>query len=271
MTDLNEQRLRRSLEEAAGEVEGAGDPAATWRRASHRVGQRRRRRRAASAAGVVVVVALAAAAVVPQLFEPTGGGAPDVAQVDEDAEEPQTGEPADDADEAPRPEAADVEAAPPASLATTTCVNQQDGFAVDHPDDWHTREGRCSTFGTEPLGEPKEVGGSGMLPGVHIMAKLREVEFDQHVRRTVERTDSTDEVLDREERRIDGRRALRVEKLESGPGYSEPTRVTRWIVELGPRRVLVLHTTDARGAEQYREDVEVLDHIAESVRPLPRD
>lgn len=270
MTDLNEHRLRRSLEEAADEVEGAGDPGATWRRASHRVGQRRRRRRGASAAGVVVV-ALAAAAVVPQLLEPAERGAPDVARVDEDAGQAETGEPADEVDEAPPAEEADVEADPPASVATTTCVNEQDGFAVDHPDDWYAREGRCAAFGTEPLGEPKEIGGPGMLPGVHVMAKVREVEFDQHVRQTVERTDTSDEILDREERRIDGRRALRVEEVASGPSYPEPTRVTRWIVELGPRRVLLLHTTAARGTERYREDVEVLDTIAESARPLPRD
>lgn len=271
MTDLNEHRLRRSLEEAAGEVDGAGDPAATWRRASHRVGQRRRRRRVASAAGVVVVVALAAAAVVPQLLEPTGRGAPDVARVDEDVGEVETDGPADEVEEAPQPEAADVEPAPPASVATTTCVNERDGFAVNYPDDWHAREGRCSAFGTEPLGEPKEIGGAGMLPGIHIMADVLEVEFDRHVRRAVERDHAADEILDRQQRRIDGRRALRVEKIASGPGFPEPRRLTTWIVELDAHRVLTLHTTDARGPERYRKDVAVLDAIAESARPLPRD
>lgn len=271
MTDLNEQRLRRSLEQAAGEVDGAGDPAATWQRASRRVVQRRRRRRAASAAGVVVVVALAAAAVAPQLLEPSEVGAPDVAGVDEQAGEAGGEPPADEGEgEEPGSSAAGTQQAPPASLAKT-CVNEQDGFAVNYPDDWHAREGRCSAFGTEPLGEPKEIGGGGMLPGVHITGNVREAEFDEYVRRTVERSDTTDEILDREQHRIDGRRALRVEKLASGGAYPEPTRVTSWIVELDARRVLTLHTNDARGPERYRKDVEALDAIAQSARPLPRD
>lgn len=210
---------------------------------------------------------LAAAAVVPQLLEPTERGAPDVAGVDEDTGQAET----DEVDEASPAEEADVDAAPPASVATTTCVNERDGFAVSYPDDWHAREGRCAAFGTEPLGEPKEIGGAGMLPGIHIMADVLEVEFDRHVRRAVERDAAADEILDREQHRIDGRRALRVEKIASGPGFPEPTRVTTWIVDLDARRVLTLHTTDARGPERYRKDVEVLDTIAESARPLPRE
>lgn len=275
MTELNEQRLRRSLEQAADEVTGAGDPSATWQRASYRVTQRRRRRRVASAAAAVLVVGVAAAATLTQVLDSSVPGEPDVAEVDEgadDADEAEDGSEAEGAGEAEgksEPSGTDTDEAAPESLATEPCVNEEAGFALNYPDDWHAREGRCSAFGTEPLGDREAIGG-GMLPGVHILAKVRDTEFDRYVRRA-ESSDTTVEVLDREERRVDGRRALRRERVVSGGAYPEPTRVTSWVIELDADRVLTLHTTDARGSEQYRRDVEVLDAIAESARPLDEE
>ncbi len=269
MTELNEQRLRRSLEQAADDVTGAGDPSATWKRASYRVAQRRRRRRVASAAAAVLVVGVVAAATVTPILDSSVPGEPDVAEVDEGAEGAGEAERTGEAEEDPEASGTGTDEPGPESLATEPCVNEEAGFTVNYPDDWHTREGQCSAFGTEPLGERKAVGG-GMLPGVHILAQVRETGFDRHVRQT-ESSDTTVEVLDREERRVDGRRALRRERVVSGGAYPEPTRVTSWVIELEPGRVLLLHTTDARGPEQYRRDVEVLDTIAESARPLDEE
>lgn len=256
MTELNEQRLRRSLEQAAGEVTGAGDPSATWQRASHRVTQRRRRRRTASAAAAVLVVGLAAAATVPQILGSDVPGEPEVVDVD----------PAPEADPADDP-ASDAEA-DDSEVATTTCADPERDVAIDYPADWHTSETGCGLFGPEPLDIEEGIGGAGGFEGVHIVGDVFERDFESHVAGLD--GPSVKELVELDERTVNGRRAVRWESVASGEvGLPEGTRTVGWVIELDAQRVLVLHTEDAGdSAESFDRDVEVLDVMAASVRPL---
>lgn len=261
MTELNEQRLRRSLEQAAGEVTGAGDPSATWQRASHRVAQRRRRRRTASAAAAVLVVGLAAAATVPQFLGSDAPGEPDVADVDPGPE----ADPADEqSDDDPSTEAQNGDP----EVATTTCADPERDVAIDYPADWHTSETGCRLFGPEPLDIEEGIGGAGGFEGVRIVSDVLERDFESHV--AAFDGPGVKELVERDERTIDGRRAVRREAIASGEvGLPEGTRTVGWVIELDAQRVLVLHTDDAGdSAESFDRDVEVLDAMAESARPL---
>lgn len=265
MTDLNEQRLRRSLEEAAGEVAGTGDPGDTWRRASHRVTQRRRRRRAASAAAAIVVVGLAAAATVPQIVDQGVSDQPGVAEVNGEPD-PRSGD--EQTESAPEPERApEPDSDGDVEMATTTCADTEHGVAVDYPADWHTTESGCGMFGPEPLDIEEETGGSGGFEGVRISREVAPYSFDAYV-------DELDgpagkELVEVDERTVNGRRAVRVEAIASGEiGQPEGTRSVRWAIELDGKRVLVLHADDASDPESFERDVEVLDAMATSVRSL---
>lgn len=264
MTELNEQRLRRNLEEAAGEVTGTGDPSATWQRASHRVAQRRRRRRTASALAAVLVVGLAAAAAVPQILGSDVPGEPDVVDVDPAPEADPPDEHPDD-DPAPGSEHGDPE------VATTTCADPESDVAIDYPADWHTSENGCGLFGPEPLDIEEGIGGAGGFEGVHIVGDVLERDFESHVAGLD--GPSVKEMVELDERTINGRRAVRWESIASGEvGLPEGTRTVGWVIELDAQRVLVLHTEDAGdSAERFDRDVEVLDAMAESARPLDEE
>lgn len=256
MTELNEQRLRRNLEQAAGEVTGAGDPSATWQRASQRVTQRRRRRRTASAAAAVLVVGLAAAATVPQILGSDVPGEPEVVDVDPAPE-------AGPADDPPADAGADD-----SEVATTTCADPERDVAIDYPADWHTGETGCGLFGPQPLDIEEGIGGAGGFEGVHIVGDVFERNFESHVAGLD--GPSVKELVELDERTVNGRRAVRWESVASGEvGLPEGTRTVGWVIELDAQRVLVLHTEDAGdSAESFDRDVEVLDVMAASVRPL---
>jgi hypothetical protein len=255
---IDEERLRRSLEQVAEDV-GSGDPDATWARATRRAHQLRRRRRAASVAAGVLVLGLVAGAVLPQVLGSRPPEESDVAVEDG----PEAVDEAELAREGSEP-------AEPGRPVTRTCTDADGAFAVSYPEGWYAGEGGCRRFASEPLGEPEGIGG-GPLPGVRISADVHEVEFDTYVERVAE-GHGTKEVVERDERTVDGRRALRWEVLTSSEGaYPEGTRLTGWVVELTEWRVLVLRTNDAGGDEPYEESVEVLDAMAATARPLERD
>lgn len=271
MIEIDEGRLRRSLEQAAEDVAGSGDPDATWARATRRAHQLRRRRRVASAAAGVLALGLVAGAVLPQVLGPDASREDDVA-LDDGSEA--ADEPPPEARDDPEPEAGpapeEPEPAEPGMPVAQTCADELEGFAVRYPEGWHAGEGDCRRFGTEPQGEPEGIGGGG-VPGVRVFAEVYDIEFDAYVEEAVGGR-GIEEVLEREERTVDGRRALRWEAVTSGEAaYPEGTRLTGWVVELTDWRVLVLRTSDTAGAEEYEENVEVLDAMAATARPLEAD
>lgn len=263
MSELDEDGLRARLQRAAGDVEGAGDPAVTWQRASHRVAQRRLRRRAASAAAVLLVVAFGAAATLPQLLSPadSGPGVADVESAPEADPEPGAGpEPGPGGE----PGAGNDGDTPPGDTELATCRNAEAGFAVDYPARWEAGGSACAEFGPDP---PEGERGGAQIEGVAIHGDVLEGGLDRHAPRMVG-DESVDDVVASRRVTIDGRRALRWESVstEESPAAPAGTRSTGWLIELGSERVLVLTTSDVE--PDYRERVEALDRMARSVRPL---
>lgn len=263
MSELDEERLRARLQQAADDVEDAGDPAALWRRASHRAVQRRRRRRAASAAAVVLVVAFGAAATLPRILEPTTGQGPGVAEMEPPPERPGEDAPRSDPGDGPGGTSDDGPRSGGAEVAT--CRNAEAGFAIDHPARWEVGGSACAQFGPNPDAAPRGAGGSD-LPGIHVHGDVLAVSFDTHAQRILGDMNVDDVVASRRVT-IDGHRALRWESVSSGEGVQpEGTRSTGWLIELGPDRVLTLTTSDLD--EGYRDNVAALDRMARSVRSL---
>jgi hypothetical protein len=281
MSELDEQQLHARLARAAGEVDGLGDPTSTWQRASRRVGQRRRRRRVASAAAVVLVLGLGAAATLPRLLDPAAPESPGVAGVDaptasdaggSDAgggpssdTQPRTGgaEPGDS-----EPGGAEPDDSEPGDteVATATCRNGEGGFAVDYPTRWESNGSTCSQFGPDPDRAPKGAGVGGRK-GVRVYATVYDVSFDVE-RQRILGNQEVDKVVASQRRSVDGRRALRWESVATAQSPApQGRRLTGWLVELSANRALAL-TTDELDPGSYRENVEALDLMATSVRPL---
>ena len=286
MSELDEQQLHARLARAAGEVDGLGDPTSTWQRASRRVGQRRRRRRAASAAVVVLVLGLGAAATLPRLLDPATPESPGVAGVDappaSDAGGSDTGG-GPSSDTQPRtgdtePGGAEPDDTEPGGgepgdtepdeteVATATCRNGEGGFAVDYPTRWESNGSTCSHFGPDPDRALQGAGPGGVV-GVRVYATVHDGGFDVQ-RQRILGSQEVDEVVASQRRSVDGRRALRWESVATAQSPApQGTRTTGWLVELSANRALVL-TTDDLNEGSYRENVEALDLMATSVRPL---
>jgi hypothetical protein len=271
MSELDEQQLHARLARAAGEVDGLGDPTSTWQRASRRVGQRRRRRRAASAAVVVLVLGLGAAATLPRLLGPAAPESPGVAGVEAPPASDAGGSDAGggpSSDTQPRTGGGEPGDSEPGDteVATATCRNGERGFAVDYPTRWESNGSTCSQFGPDPDRAPQGAGVGGRK-GVRVYATVYDVSFDVERQRILGNQEVA-EVVASQRRSVDGRRALRWESVATAQSPApQGRRLTGWLVELSANRALIL-TTDDLEQGSYRENVEALDLMATSVRPL---
>lgn len=266
MKGFDERVLRRSLEHAAQDADGAVDPQTTWQRASRRADQLRRRRQMLSVASGVVALALVGAAAltavlggVPESEEPAG-------EVAEEADEPA----ADQADQlADDVEDSDEEAVEE-ELATVPCADEAAGFTVQLPADWHTEptasDDPCRLFGPQPFEVGEAIGGGDPDGDVRIYLDVLMDTFDAYVERSLE---GRDDLVDRTDTTVDGRRAVRWEAISTGQGLlPEGTHSTGWVVEVDEGLVVTLSTNDAAAPEEYEQDVEVLDAVARSISPV---
>lgn len=146
----------------------------------------------------------------------------------------------------------------PAGVETARCASPE-GFRVEHPADWHVNPGDvlppCSWFAAEAFTVPEnsDVRTADITLSVRPGSDLAVHWPDETARSTVE---------------VAGRPALRVEQV-TGPGfYPEGTRITTYVVDLGPARegneVLVADTVGLPASDHGR-NVEVLDAMMASL------
>lgn len=161
------------------------------------------------------------------------------------------------------PPALDSTSPMPSRPDLRTCTSEADGYAVEHPADWHVASGsteeRCRWFHPRPISP-------GMLQDVRGVAiRLR---LEAHDLAEVERIErgAAAEVLDREERTVGGRPALRQEVVAGGQGLlPEGTRETQWLVDLG-HRTMIASASEAATEGSYQDNVAVLDALVQSLR-----
>lgn len=148
----------------------------------------------------------------------------------------------------------------PQQAAWTECVNDDEGFRVEHPPEWSTNDGDvmapCSLFDPEPI---ELEAGTEIPDDIAVVIIIESVPFE-----TVTETVG-EETLDQQERTVDGRSALRQELRSTGVGLAPEGRDrTRWLVDLDDR-TLSAYSSDV-GDPPYGEKVEVLDRMVESLR-----
>lgn len=157
---------------------------------------------------------------------------------------------------------------PAGGRLAATCADHEGGFAVSYPDDWHTtrlHDGLpCRLFGPEPVD-------IGTAPSDHVEAAVFvDVMLDSYDDRVddVSGDSPITETVQRSEHVIDGRRATRSVQRHTADGlYPEGTRSVVWIVEVDDRAI-VLSTYDATAPGEFERNVEVLDAMATTVRPV---
>ena len=146
-----------------------------------------------------------------------------------------------------------------------TCTSEADGYAVQHPADWHVASGstleRCRWFHPRPLtAEALE-----QVSGVAVRLRLEAHDLAEVVQ--IERGAAA-EVLSSQERTVGGRPALRQEVRASGQGLlPEGTRETQWLIDFG-HRTMIASTSEVASAGTYQENVAVLDALTQSLRRL---
>lgn len=137
------------------------------------------------------------------------------------------------------------------------------GFSVAYPESWAVNSGdtvpACTRFAPEPFTVPPA---SDVRVGA-ITAYIEEAPFDRlaasGTAQEVSRTDTT----------VDGRAAVRIERISSGEGlYEEGVRSTAYLVDLGEgdegSRTLVVNTIGLPQFD-YARNVGVLDEMIETV------
>ncbi|CCG02961.1 AMIN-like domain-containing (lipo)protein [Blastococcus saxobsidens] len=133
------------------------------------------------------------------------------------------------------------------------------GFSISYPEGWSVNSGltvpACTRFAPEPFTVPP---GTDARVGA-VTASVESIPFDR-----VAGSGSAD-VRSRSETTVDGRAAVRIERVSSGEGlWPEGVRTTSYVVDLGEGedgpRTLVVNTIDLRQFD-YARNVRVLDRM----------
>jgi hypothetical protein len=174
--------------------------------------------------------------------------------------EPPAAEP-EPPEEPPEPEPPDEPAEPPDEPAeTATCTNEEAGYSIEYPADWHVNEGDdaepCSFFDPEPIDVPEAT----EFFGAAVLVSLEPVAAEE----IVEGPDPTREVLEREETEIAGQRAFRMESESTGDGLLDAGIRYYQVVVVVDGESLIVSTYDLE-EHDYDRNREVVDEMAESL------
>ncbi|TYP88460.1 AMIN-like domain-containing (lipo)protein [Blastococcus xanthinilyticus] len=150
----------------------------------------------------------------------------------------------------------------PAAALSQRCESPA-GFSVAYPASWSVNSGltvpACTRFAPEPFTVPA---GTDARVGA-ITASVESIPFEAVV------APGAAEELSREETVVDGRTAVRIERVSAGEGlWPEGVRSTSYVVDLGGGeegpRTLVVNTIDLREFD-YSASVEVLDRMVQTL------
>ncbi|NGM16257.1 hypothetical protein [Verrucosispora sioxanthis] len=147
------------------------------------------------------------------------------------------------------------------------CSNDQVGYAVQYPSDWHTNSGdvvaACSYFDPEPISV-----GEGTEPAVAIVLRATETGY-----RTASSPDAFGEVRSRDSGMVDGREAVAVVAEATGEGLlDEGTLGYDWVVNIADGSFIA--TTHDTPGRDFSRNSKVLDQIIASLTftaPPPDD
>ncbi|MGY2084412.1 AMIN-like domain-containing (lipo)protein [Blastococcus sp. SYSU DS0539] len=150
-----------------------------------------------------------------------------------------------------------------APVALSQRCDSPAGFSIAYPESWSVNPGdvvpACTRFAPDPFTVPP---GTDARVGA-VTAYVEEIPFDriagQSEGQEISRTDTT----------VDGRRAVRIERVSAGEGlWPEGVRTTDYVIDLGdgddgPRTLLV--NTVGLPQFDYARNVAVLDRMIETV------
>lgn len=152
---------------------------------------------------------------------------------------------------------------PQISPALSQRCDHPAGFAISYPEGWSVNSGEtvpiCSRFAPRPFRVPP---GTDARVGA-VTASVQAAGFDEMTSARLPRTAS------RTETTVDGRRAVRIERVSAGQGlYPAGVRMTTYVVDLepgndGPRTLVV----DTVGLPQfdYARNVGILDRMVRTL------
>lgn len=148
---------------------------------------------------------------------------------------------------------------PTAPVALAQRCESPAGFAISYPASWSVNSGltvaACTRFAPEPFTVPP---GTDARVGA-VTASVGSIPFDDVV------GSGGPEELSRHETTVDGRTAVRIERVSAGEGlWPEGVRMTGYVIDLGEGadgpRTLVIDTIDLRQFD-YARNVGVLDRM----------
>lgn len=145
--------------------------------------------------------------------------------------------------------------------AWTSCTNPEAGYTVEYPGDWYVNdEGQldpCQVFDPEPLDLPEQP--RELSLGHAVLIRMEPIAFEDATR-----ADLGAEVVEREDVEVDGRRAVRQERLGTGDALiPEDVAVTQYAVDVDGQTLLAV-SYDI-GEPAYERKVEVLDEMMASL------
>ncbi|MGY1913935.1 AMIN-like domain-containing (lipo)protein [Blastococcus sp. SYSU DS0973] len=153
--------------------------------------------------------------------------------------------------------------APAAPEALSQRCESPAGFSIAYPESWSVNEGdvvpACTRFAPDPFTVPP---GTDARVGA-VTARVEEVPFDRVA------GPGAGQEVSRREMTVDGRRAVRVERVSAGEGlWPEGVRTTAYVVDLGAGedgpRTLVVNTVGLPQFD-YARNVQVLDRMIGTV------
>lgn len=148
---------------------------------------------------------------------------------------------------------------PPAEAAS--CTNDDGGFSVEYPADWHTNEEgpapACTFFDPEPIEVPEATD----FFGAAVTATRQPVAAEE----VLEGVDPSREVLEREVIQVGGQRAFRMEAESTGEGLLDAEIRYYQVVVAVDGESIILATYDFE-EDDYERNREVVDRMAESLR-----
>jgi hypothetical protein len=145
-------------------------------------------------------------------------------------------------------------------LATSECVNADDGYSVRYPSGWHVSAGPpfepCSFFDPEPLELPVA---SEVPAELAVTISMEPIDFATATGETLGGRNFAREPIS-----IAGRQALRIEGETTGDGlYDRGIRSYQYFVDLGDRTLIA--TTYGAGPLPFERKREALDAMMRSL------